>query len=208
MYLEQSIAHYLKECKAEIPAPGGGSVAALAGALGASMGAMAANFTTGREKFQAVENEAAKLLAESEKIMDACAGIIDEDIEAYNGFGAASKMPKDTDEQKSERTKTMQAALKRAMEVPMKMVRLCAAQLAVTDKLVDIANPNLVSDVGVSALMAEAGMQGARLNVVINLAYLKDAELVAQTRAKLARILDQAVGIRERVLEKVLAKIG
>ena len=169
---------------------------------------MAANFTTGREKFQAVEGEAVRLLAESEKIMDACAAIIDEDIEAYNGFGEASKMPKDTDEQKAERTKAMQAALRRAMEVPMKMVRLCAAQLAVADKLVDIANPNLVSDVGVSAIMAEAGLQGARLNVVINLAYLKDAELVAQTRAELAGILDETAGIRERVLEKVLQKIG
>ncbi len=208
MYLEKSIAHYLKDCKAEIPTPGGGSVAALAGALGASMAAMAANFTKGREKFQAVEGEAVRLLAESEKIMDACAAIIDEDIEAYNGFSEASKMPKDSDEQKAERTKAMQAALRRAMEVPMKMVRLCAAQLAVANKLVDIANPNLVSDVGVSAIMAEAGLQGARLNVVINLAYLKDAELVAQTRAELAKILDETAGIRKRVLEKVLQKIG
>ena len=208
MYLEKSIANYLQDCKAEIPAPGGGSVAALAGALGASMAAMAANFTKGREKFGAVEGKVVALLAESEKIMDACAKIVDEDIEAYNGFGKASKLPKDTDEQKAERTKAMQAALQYAMEVPFKMVKLCAAQLAVADKLVDIVNPNLVSDVGVSAIMAEAGLHGARLNVAINLAYLKDAELVARTRAELAEILEATAGIRERVLEKVLAKIG
>ncbi len=208
MYIEKTIEKYLQDCKAEIAAPGGGSASALAGALGSSMAAMAAVFTTGREKFKGVQAEAKTLHDESSAIMNACAKIIDEDIEAYNGFGKASKMPRDTEEQKTARTDTMQKALTHAMEVPMELVRLCHRQLALAERLVDIANPNLISDVGVSALLAEAGMQGARLNVTINLAWLKDKELVEKTRAELDDILAKSNGVRERVLAKALEKIG
>ena len=208
MYLEKPITTYLEDAASNKPAPGGGSVAALAGALGASMSAMAANFTVGKEKYKDVEPQVRELLDESMKIMNACSKIVEDDVTAYNNYTSASKMPKETDEQKAARTAAMQEALKGAMAVPMELVRNCAAQVGVADKLVDIANPYLISDVGVSVLLADAAMQGARLNVEINLKYLKDKDLVEKTRKELDETLASCEGIRARVFGKVIKAIS
>jgi formiminotetrahydrofolate cyclodeaminase len=207
MYLEKPIAKYLEDAASNMPAPGGGSVSALAAALGASMSCMVANFTIGKEKFKAVEPQAKQLLEQSAVIMKACSRLIDEDVEAYNNYTKASTLPKDTDEQKAARAAAMQQALKKAMEVPLNLFRNCAAQMQIADKLVDIGNPYLITDVGVSVLLAEAAMQGALLNVEVNLKYLKDENLVKKTRAEISDLLARTDGIRPRVMEKVFSAV-
>ncbi|RKY25787.1 MAG: hypothetical protein DRP79_06120 [Planctomycetota bacterium] len=203
MYLDRPIADYLDDCAARKAAPGGGSVSALAGALAAAMSCMVANFTVGGEKHKEVEPQAREALERSAEIMNACAKIIDEDVEAYNGYTRASQMPKETDAQRSARKEAMQNALKRAMEVPMGLFRLCREQMSIAEKMANIGNLNLVSDAGVSMLLAEAAMHGARLNVEINCKYLKDEELVAGTRAEIEKVTKECAGIRDRVMKIV-----
>ncbi len=207
MYINQSIKKYLDEAAAKLPAPGGGSVSALCGALGAAMVSMVANFTVGKEKYKGVEGEVNRLLAKSEELRKRLAELMDADVEAYGKVAAAYRMPKDSDEKKSKRSRAIQEAGKEALKVPLRTAACCHQILKLSQRLVDIGNVNLVSDVGVAVILAEAALQGAALNVEINLVSLKDAHLVKEKRAILEPLLRESLIIKDEVVNKVKDKI-
>lgn len=202
-YAAGTLEEYLADAASSKPAPGGGSVSALAGALAASMGEMAANFTKGKKKFAHVQDEIAECLGRLEKCRGSLLKLVDADVEAYVAVGAAYAMPKDTDDQKATRAETIQAALKAAMAVPLAIVRECRVVAGTAAKLVKIANPNLITDVGVSAVLAEAACTAARLNVEVNLKYIKDPEL----RRELQPELDEVQQTTERCRTEVSAAV-
>lgn len=204
MYRDGTIRRYLDDAAAGIPAPGGGSVSAFAAALATTMGSMAANFTIGKKKYAAVEPQVKELVARLDALRERLLVLTDEDVAAYSVVSAAYGMPKDTPEQKSARSAKIQEALVVAMAAPLATMRTCAEVMRALEALVDIANPNLISDVGVSAILAEAAIRGAKLNVDINLASLKDAELISRTTAEATGLV---VGAR-RVLDEVSKKVG
>ncbi len=208
MYLAWTIADYLSRCSADSPTPGGGSVSALAAALGITMGEMAANFTVKREKFKDVEPQVKEVLAALERTQEKVVRSIDEDSVAYEKLSGAYKLPRGTDEEKAARKSRIQEALKGAMAVPVEVVRSCVAVLVELDRLVELANPNLISDVGVSAVLAEAALRGAKLNVEINLAYLEDPDLVATTRQEVEDNARQAKELADSVLARVEKRMG
>ena len=208
MYRTGPIEKYLADAAAGIPAPGGGSVSALAGALGASMAAMAANFTVGKKKFAAVEPEVRAILAECEAGGRRLLELMDADVAAYSTVSAAYGMPKDTEEQKAARTAAIQSALRVALATPLAALRQCRGLLRLLDRLVETANPNLISDVGVAAILLEAALRGAKINVEINLAWLKDQAFVAATRAEIDAAADEAASTAASVLQRVYAKMG
>lgn len=208
MYRDKPIEKYLADAAARLPAPGGGSVSALAGALGAAMAAMAANFTVGKRKFRNVEPQARDLLERSLSGVSELLELMDRDVEAYSTVDAAYAMAKDTDEQKEARTAAIQNALKVALETPLKTLRLCRDLVALLDSLVEVANPNLISDVGVAAILLEAALRGAKMNVEINLAYLKDQGFVEGTAAEIDEAAAQATRTAASVLERVYVKMG
>ncbi len=207
MFLDSPIADYLSACASDSPTPGGGSVSALAAALGITMGEMAANFTVGREKFREMEPEVRAILevlrSEGKKV----ARLVEEDSLAYQELSAAYKLPRITGEEKAARTKKIQQALVSAMAVPLDIVRSCLVVLKGLPRLAELANPNLISDVGVSAVLVEAALRGAKLNVEINLAYLKDRELVTNTRAQVEDDAQEASKLAAEVMVKVESSI-
>ena len=208
MYRTGSIEAYLADAAAKLPAPGGGSVSALAGALGASMACMAANFTVGRKKYRDVEPEVRALLEQLEAGMNGLVALMDQDVESYSAVSAAYGMPKDTPEEKAARTAAIQDALKVALATPLDALRKCQELVRLLDRLVETANTNLISDVGVAAILLEAALRGARLNVEINLAWLKDTAFVDETHAEIKQAAYQAAEMAASVLDRVYQKMG
>ena len=133
---------------------------------------------------------------------------MDADVSEYSKVTSAYGMPKETDEEKAARKAAIQEALKAAMAVPLKAFRACNEVIQSLKNLVDIANPNLISDVGVAAILCIGGLEGAKLNVEINLAFLKDEELVAKVREEIDSTAFLAKQVQAEVVEKVRQKIS
>jgi formiminotetrahydrofolate cyclodeaminase len=184
-YLRESLLGYLDAAAAGEPTPGGGSVSALAGALGAAMAAMAANFTIGKKRFAAVEPEVKALLDKIEAARHKLQDLTQKDTEAYAAVAAAFKLPKATPAEQEARTAAVAAACRGAMAVPLESLRACREALVATRRLAELANPNLITDVGVAALLLEAAAGGAALNVAVNLGSIGDAELAKSVRNEL-----------------------
>ena len=172
------------------------------------MAAMAASFTVGKKKFRDAEPEVRDLLEKCQAGGNQLLEIMDRDVEAYSTVSAAYAMPKDTDEHKQARTAAIQDALKVALAEPLATLRTCHELVRLLDRLVEVANPNLISDVGVAAILLEAALRGARLNVEINLAFLKDRPFVEQTNEEIKAAAYQAAETAASVLDRVYAKMG
>ena len=206
-YRTELVEKYLADASAGQPTPGGGSASAMAGAVGAAMACMAANFTIGNKKFKDVEPQVTELLAKCDEARNKLLQFTDDDVAAYAHVSNAYSMPKETPDEKAARTTAIQDALKIAMATPLKTFLTCADALLVFDKLADLANPNLISDVGVAAAVVLGALEGAQLNVEINLAYLKDDELVASTRAQIEQAGPPAREAAARTLGKVYEQV-
>jgi formiminotetrahydrofolate cyclodeaminase len=175
------IEAFLDELASESPAPGGGSVAALAGALGAALSSMVCNLTIGKEFYVDVQAELKAALKESELLRRQLTDLIDKDTEAFTKVMAAVKMPKETDAQKEQRRQALQKAYKDASLIPLKTAQLCDHVLDVALIVAEKGNKHSITDAAASALLAQAGVDTALLNVRINLGSLKDTEFVQKT---------------------------
>jgi len=187
-----TIDKFLSELASKSPAPGGGSVAALSGALGSALSSMVCNLTTGKEKYKDSEEEIKKVLKQTEKIRKELTVLIDEDTNAFNDVIKAFKMPKETDEQKKKRTDAIQKGYKTAAEIPLKTAETCDKIFDLSYIVAEKGNKNSITDAAVSALMANSGVHGAVLNVKINLGSIKDEKYVEKTSKKLDKIIKDA----------------
>lgn len=207
MYAEGKFREYLDDLAAGKPAPGGGSAAAAAGALGVGLLSMVANFTTGREKYKNVEAEIRKVLYSSEKLRGELQKLIDEDILAYQKVSSAYKMPKETEEDKKARTEAIQTALKDAMAVPLAACRNLFEATKLCRPLLEKGNQNLVSDVGVAAELIASAFESALLNVEINLSAIRDRDFADEISKELSAKGKQIQVIRENIVKQVKEKI-
>jgi glutamate formiminotransferase/formiminotetrahydrofolate cyclodeaminase len=196
-----SVKGFLSELASNSPAPGGGSVAALSGALGAALSSMVCNLTLGKEKYQQVQNDIKAILGTSEQLRNRLTALIDEDTSAFNEVMTALKMPKDTPAQKQKRSAAMQQGFKTAAEVPLETAQTCEKVLDLALVVAKKGNQNSITDAAVSALMASAGVDSAVLNVQINLGSINDATYVQSMTKKLNTLQQQA---KEKTM-KVLA---
>jgi len=208
MYRDGSIADYIADASSNKPAPGGGSISAMVSALGTTMGSMAANFTVGRKKFAQVASEVKGILDGLERLRSELLVLVDEDVKAYGVVSQAYGMPRQSDDEKAARADAIQKALVVAMDVPLRIMDACGEVLRLLAGLVDIANPNLISDVGVSAIVTEAGLRAAKLNVEINLAGLKDTDVVRETAGRIDALSRETTRLHDDVLVKVQRKIS
>ncbi len=176
--VSMKIGGFLSELASDSPAPGGGSVAALAGSLGAALSSMVCNLTIGKEKYADVQQEIKDTLKKSEQLRKELIKLIDEDTEAFNDVMKAFKMPKETEEQKEKRKQAIQKGYKTAAKVPLETAKTCEKILDVAMVVAEKGNKNSITDAAVSALMAQAGVKSAILNIKINLGSIKDDELV------------------------------
>ena len=205
--IDKSMKSFLDELASSAPTPGGGSVAALSGALGAALISMVSNLTIGKEKYASVQDEITALLDESEKLRVSLDDLFQEDVEAYTRLSQTMKMPRETEEQKNVRATAMQKALKDASDVPMRIAEKCVEVMDLCRPAAEKGNINAVSDVGVGILMAEAGLRSAALNVLINLGMIKDETFVNESRDKLGKLLSGKPALRDEIYELVVNKL-
>ena len=189
------------------PTPGGGSMAALMGATGASLIIKFCNLTLGRDKFKEVEGKFREAKEKVEKVSSQLASLCDRDTEAFNGVMQAFRMPKTTEQEIQWRKDAIQQAFREATDVPYHTAELCLSLLQICQEVVEDGNPNAVSDLGVGCLVCWAGLEGAILNVKINLPSIKDRALVEDMRAKIQSISQKGESVRSQVLHSVKQKI-
>jgi len=207
MYTEQELRKYLEDLASNKPSPGGGSAAALVGALGVSLLAMVANFTVGKEKYKDVEEEVGRILSRCLDLQEKMQQLVDKDVTAYAKVSAALRMPNHTAQQKQARKAAMQRALRVAMEVPLELCGNLQEAASLCEPLLQNGNVNLISDVGVGAEFIAAAFGAAALNVRINLAAIEDEQLVRQVRRELADEEKITLAVTRRVVEAVKEKI-
>ncbi|HEX2324028.1 MAG TPA: cyclodeaminase/cyclohydrolase family protein [Chloroflexota bacterium] len=199
----QTVRDYLDALASDAPAPGGGSAAALVGAMGAALVGMVAHFTVGRPRYRAVEGEVRGALEAAEGARAHLMALMTEDEQAYSAYGAAAKLPRETEEQQAARREALQRALRSAAAPPLAMAGACRQVLDLARVVAESGNPRLASDAGVAALLAEAALRASAINVRVNLGALHDAAFVAQTEAELNRLLEGTPGLKEEILALV-----
>ncbi len=168
---------------------------------------MVTALTLGKEKYASVQDSVAEIKELSESLRDELTGFITADAEAYAQVAAAMKMPRDTDGQKEERSRVMQAALKGAAEVPLKVAEAAAAVARLSLPAAEKGNPNAVSDAGVAVVLADAAAQSAALNVKINLAWIEDDGFKRDAWARIEAVLSETARLRDMVLALTYSKI-
>jgi formiminotetrahydrofolate cyclodeaminase len=201
------VTNFLDELASNAPAPGGGSVAALGGALGAALVSMVCNLTLGKKGYEAVQSDIEDLLAQSEALRAELTNLLEEDVAVYTAYSLAAKLPRSTDEEKAERTKAVQAALKNATMVPMRIAETAVKVMDLCMTTAEKGNKWAVSDAGVAVLMAEAALRSAALNVLINLSTIKDEAFVAEKRAHLNSLLEGKGDMRDEIYDYVVSKL-
>lgn len=208
-FSELTLAEYMSLLAAGTPIPGGGGAAALAGALGAALASMTANFTVGREKFAENEDEARELLQimDSARVRLLC--LVDEDARAFSKLIESYKLPKTCVEEVATRAEAIRHAAKESAEVPMEVSRLMVDVLGAASKLLTIGNPSVLSDAACSVLFARAAMRCAVYNVRINLELTKDPVYIRERYDELKLLEDdadryekEAMGVADKLLGK------
>jgi len=190
------------------PAPGGGSVAALEGALGAALTAMVAKMTQGRKKYAAFAEHAAETEAQGLALKARLVDVMDRDTEAFQLVSAAFAMPKETDEQKAARSAAIQNGLKACTMTPLEVMELCDEALTLANSMLFRFNDTCASDLGVALLSLKAGIQGAWLNVLINIGSLKDQDFAADCRKKGEDLLAHALPLADACYAQILGLVG
>ena len=184
MLVQKTIQDFLEELASDSPAPGGGSVAALCGALGAALVAMVCRLTVDKPKYAEVSDEMHQVMNQAETLRQTFTSLVDRDTEAFQAVMSAFRMPKETDEQKAERSKAIQEATRGATEVPLEVHHRTVDLIQLAHLAAWKGNVNSISDAGVAAEMACSAANGAAMNVQINLGGLKDQDYVAEVRKK------------------------
>jgi len=208
MLIELTAKGFVEEVAASSPAPGGGSVAALAGAQGFALIAMVTRLTLGREKFKAVEQEMKQILATAEAKYQRLLALVDEDTEGFKLVMAALALPKETEAEKAFRRGELESATLKAAEIPLETARLCLEGLGLVPELLSKGNPNALSDMGVAALSLKTGLDGALYNVLINAQGLKEKESKEELLNACTYLREEGNRLAEDVQREVLEKLG
>jgi glutamate formiminotransferase len=187
-----AVDRFVDEVSSESPAPGGGSVAALAGSLAAGLSAMVANLTVGKKGYDSAWTELSALAERGQALKDRLLRAVDEDTEAFNAAMAAMRMPKGTPAEQAARDAALEAGYQQAARVPLGTAAACLEAIDLARLVAEKGNRNSASDAGVAALMARAGVEGAVLNVLINLGSVKDDAFKAACRAETDGLSRQA----------------
>lgn len=205
--IDMSVRDFVEETASESPAPGGGSIAATMGAMGAALATMVANLSSHKRGWDDRWAEFSDWAERGKAYHDELLSLVDEDTDAFNRLMDAFGLPKGSDEEKAARSAAIQAATKGAIEVPLRVMEVSLASMEVIHAMAEIGNPNSVSDAGVGALAARSAVLGAYLNVNINAASLKDKVFAQDAIARAARMADAARASETEIVEIVSRKM-
>ena len=202
--VDKTVRGFVDETSVDSPVPGGGSVSALMASLACALGSMVANLTAGKKGYEKVDDEMKDVAAKAQVLKDLFLRAVDDDSKAFDEVMAAMRLPKSTDEEKRVRQEKIEAATKKAVEVPLFVLNRCVDAVDLVDAVAKKGNENSISDAGVAALALRAAAAGAALNVSINLPGLSDKKYAARTRREAAdvcaRVGERCTDIYERVL--------
>lgn len=201
--VDMNVETFLDELASDSPAPGGGSVAALSGALGTALSSMVCNLTLEKEKYEDVQHEIKDVFKKSEQLRKQLTELIDKDTQAFNDVIKAFKMPKETEEQKEKRKQAIQKGYKTATHVPLETAKACEKVLDISLVVAEKGNKNSITDAAVSALMAQAGVESAILNVKINLGSIKDDEFVKRISFEIDELHKNAEDKTKKIMKIV-----
>ena len=204
---EMTVTQFADVLASDAPAPGGGSTAALAGALGAALTAMVCELTVHKKQFAEVREDVLAVQAKASQLQERFLDVMDRDTDAFLVVSNAFAMPKATDEEKAARSAAIQKGLEGCTATPFEMMQLAAQTIELTESLLGRFNTASASDLGVGALTLRTAVQGAWLNVLINIGSLKNKELAEDYRAKGQALVDAVVAAADRVYAQVLTLV-
>jgi len=199
---------FVDEVSRDTPAPGGGSVAALAGALGGALAAMVANLSVGKGEFDDRYADLCSLAERAQEVKDALIRAVDEDTRAFDAVLTGMRMSQDTEQERRERARAIQAGYRTATLVPFSTAERCLEAMKLCGEMATMASPQMISDVGTGALMGHAGLKAAAYNVRINLPHIEDESFRSETAGKLDALLAEAVEVAAAVEERVEAALA
>ena len=208
MLRDLTISEFGKVLASNSPAPGGGSVAALSGMLGANLVAMVCRLTIGKKGLEEHQEQVSVVLEQADRLGESLLERIDLDTEAFNEVMAGFKLPKETDAEKAARTTAIQQGYKNAIQSPQGIARECLEVLQLAERLLGKSNTNALSDLGVAGQQAFAGLRGALMNVRINLPSIKDDDFVRNTTEESKTLLRRGEEIAGRIYSSVSSSLG
>ena len=207
MIVNQPVSTFLDELASSAATPGGGSAAAVMGAMGAALVSMVCNLTIGKKAYAEGEGDMKAILAEAEALRARIAGMVAEDVEAFDQLMAAYGLPKETDEDKAARSAAIQAGLKAATDAPLACAQACAQAIELSLRVAEKGNRGVISDAGVGALAAQAALRSAALNVFINVPMIKDAEFAQSRKAEIEALLASATAQAEKAYQVTVSRL-
>ncbi len=208
MITQQPLETFLNELASAAPTPGGGSAAAIIGAMGAALLSMVSNVTIGKKGLEAVATDMKAVRDESEMLRARLTAMIAEDIAAFDGLMAAYRLPNTTEEEKSRRAAAIQSNLRAATEIPLACARACAQVVILSRRAAEHGYSGVISDAGVGVLAANSALRSAALNVYINTPALKDRGYATAATAEVEKLLDDCARESEAVFELVRNRLG
>lgn len=206
--IAKNLVQFADETASESPAPGGGSISAYVGALGASLAAMVANLSSHKRGWDERWEEFSDWAVRAQDIKKQLLALVDEDTRAFNAIMAAFQLPKSTPAEKSARAVAIEAATRYAIETPLKTMECAMAAFEPVKAMVEMGNPNSVTDAGVGALCTRAAVHGAGLNVLVNVASLKDRSFAQQAVLQAKAWMEQADLLEKEIMVLVSEKIS
>ena len=208
MITQRPVETFLNDLASGAPTPGGGSAAAIIGAMGAALLSMVCNVTIGKKGQEAVEADMRAVRDESETLRARLTAMVADDIAAFDGLMAAYRLPKSNEAEKSRRAEAIQSNLRAATETPLACARACAAVVALSRRAAEKGFAGVVSDAGVGVLAANSALRSAALNVYINAPSLKDRAYATAAIAEIETLLEHGARESEAVFELVRARLG
>lgn len=203
--VDKSCVEFTNVLASKAAVPGGGGAAALVGALGTALGGMVCNLTIGKKKYVQYEEEVKQILDKTEKVQKSFLKMVDDDAEEFLPLSRAYGMPSNTEEEKAEKDKVLQEALKNACSVPIEIVRTSYEAIKLHEALVDKGSKLAISDVGVGVQCLRAALISGQLNVIINISMIQDQDYVVSVKDEVDQLVEDGIKIADKVYKQVEA---
>ncbi|MBC8192468.1 MAG: glutamate formimidoyltransferase [Candidatus Marinimicrobia bacterium] len=205
--VDMGVTEFVDELASDSPAPGGGSVSALASAMAAGLTNMVGVLTFGKKGYEDNWSEIEELSNQAQALKDTFLFLVDEDTRSFNNVMTAMRLPKISEEQQAARLEALQEATIYSAEIPLKVMRHSLQIMKLAGRMAEIGNQNSLSDAGVAVLQARAGLEGAALNVLINIPGIDDKEIVAEFEQEVEKLQANSSALAEKVLSVMTSKL-